>query len=45
VGWNEQSYPWSQEQPGTGALEPLLLPWGGIASLRYTWNGTLFAKP
>ncbi|MEO6420805.1 MAG: hypothetical protein ABIP39_15440, partial [Polyangiaceae bacterium] len=45
VGWTEQTYPWSQEQPGTGALEPLLLPWGGIPSLRYTWNGTAFAKP
>jgi hypothetical protein len=45
VGWTEQSYPWSQEQPGTGALEPLLLPWGGIPSLHYVWNGTAFAKP
>ncbi len=45
VGWTEQTYPWSQEQPGSGALEPLLLPWGGIPSLHYVWNGTLFAKP
>jgi hypothetical protein len=45
-GWTEKSYPWAQEQPQAGALEPLLLPWGGIASLRYAWSGTAFSlKP
>jgi hypothetical protein len=43
-GWTEKTYPWSQDQPGAGSLEPLLLPWGGIASLRYAWNGTAFAQ-
>jgi len=42
-GWTEKTYPWPQEQPG-GAIEPLLLPWGGIPSLRYTWNGSQFTK-
>jgi hypothetical protein len=42
-GWTEKTYPWSQEQPGTGDVEPLLLPWGGITQLRYTWNGSQFA--
>jgi hypothetical protein len=41
-GWNEKTYPWPQEKPG-GQIEPLLLPWGGIPSLRYAWNGTQFA--
>ena len=40
-GWNAKSYPWPQEKSG-GALEPLLLPWGGVKSVRYTWNGTTF---
>jgi hypothetical protein len=43
-GWSEKTYPWPQEKPG-GSIEPLLLPWGGIPSLRYTWNGTQFATP
>lgn len=44
-GWTKDSYPWPQDKPG-GAIEPLLLPWGGITGLRYTWNGTEFtAKP
>ena len=35
----------AQEQPGGGGdVEPLLLPWGGIKSTRYTWNGTQFVK-
>ncbi len=43
VGWTEKTFPWGQEQPGSGALEPLLLPWGGIANLRYAWDGTKFS--
>lgn len=42
-GWTEKTYPWPQEQPG-GQIEPLLLPWGGIPSLRYTWNGSQFVR-
>ena len=42
-GWTNKTYPWAQEQPGA-AIEPLLLPWGGIPSLRYAWNGTAFAS-
>jgi hypothetical protein len=43
TGWTEKTYPWAQDTPGSGNLEPLLLPWGGIASVRYAWNGTQFA--
>jgi len=43
VGWTEKTYPWSQESPGSGDLEPLLLPWGGVSSVRYRWNGSAFA--
>lgn len=44
TGWTEKTYPWAQEQPGQGAVEPLLLPWGGIANVRYRWNGSEFAR-
>ncbi len=44
TGWTEKTYPWTQDQPGGGAIEPLLLPWGGIGSLRYRWTGSQFAK-
>jgi hypothetical protein len=44
TGWTEKTYPWSQDQPGSGAVEPLLLPWGGIGSVRYSWNGSAFAR-
>jgi hypothetical protein len=44
TGWTEKSYPWGQEQPGSGSLEPVLLPWGGIAHVRYSWNGSSFAR-
>jgi hypothetical protein len=43
-GWTEKTYPWAQDQPGSGDTEPLLLPWGGIHSTRYRWNGAQFAK-
>jgi hypothetical protein len=43
-GWTEKTYPWAQDTPGSGSLEPLLLPWGGIRSVRYTWNGSAYVK-
>ncbi|MDB4938062.1 MAG: hypothetical protein JWP87_5034 [Labilithrix sp.] len=43
-GWTEKTYPWPQDKPG-GSIEPLLLPWGGVPSLRYAWNGTQFSTP
>jgi hypothetical protein len=42
TGWTQKTYPWTQERPGSGSLEPLLLPWGGVDSTRYTWNGSAF---
>ena len=30
--------------PGGGTLEPLLLPWGGVKSARYTWTGSAFVN-
>ena len=44
TGWTEKTYPWSQDPPGSGPVEPLLLPWGGIRSVRYTWNGSAFVQ-
>jgi hypothetical protein len=44
TGWNAKTYPWAQDRPGDGSLEPLLLPWGGIGSVRYTWNGSQFVR-
>ncbi len=42
VGWTQHTYPWAQDTPGNGDTEPLLLPWGGVPSIRYGWNGTQF---
>ena len=44
TGWTEKTYPWAQDSPGGGDIEPLLLPWSGIDSVRYRWNGSQFAK-
>jgi hypothetical protein len=44
TGWTEKSYPWAQDPPGSGSVEPLLLPWGGISSQRYHWTGSAFEK-
>jgi hypothetical protein len=41
-GWTAQSYPWQQDKPGSGPMEPLLLPWGSVSNLRYSWNGKQF---
>jgi hypothetical protein len=44
TGWSEKTYPWAQEQPRAGDIEPLLLPWGGVNSARYAWNGSHFER-
>lgn len=44
TGWSARTYPWAQDQPGDGTLEPLILPWGGIGRVRYTWNGAQFVR-
>lgn len=44
-GWTSETYPWPEDKPATGAIEPLLLPWGSLRSARYSWNGTQFALP
>lgn len=41
-GWTKETYPFPQDKPGSGPVEPLLLPWGNIPSSRYTWNGKEF---
>jgi hypothetical protein len=45
TGWTQQTYPWPQDTPGAGPVEPLLLPWGNVPNVRYTWNGSTFAAP
>jgi len=44
-GWTAETYPWPQDKPATGSVEPLLLPWGKIPSVKYTFNGTAYAPP
>lgn len=44
TGWTEKTYPWAQDPPGSGQVEPVLLPWGGINTVRYTWNGSAYVK-
>lgn len=44
MGWSEKTYPWTQDPPGSGPIEPLLLPWGGMSSVRYTWSGSGFTR-
>ncbi|MGH7271189.1 MAG: hypothetical protein ACREJ3_12245, partial [Polyangiaceae bacterium] len=34
-GWTVKTYPFAQVEPGSGDIEPLLLPWGGVSSVRY----------
>ncbi len=43
-GWNEKTFPWKQDQPGASPVEPLLLPWGGITNIKYTYDGTQYAR-
>ena len=41
-GWTRETYPWPQDKPGAGPVEPLLLPWGDVKNVRYAWSGSAF---
>lgn len=41
-GFTRETYPFPEEKPGAGPMEPLLLPWGSVQSARYTWSGSAF---
>ena len=42
-GFTKESYPYRQE-PFGGAIEPLLLPWGGVTAARFAFDGNNFSK-
>ena len=44
TGFTKDNFPWAEQKPGaSGALEPLLLPWGSVKSARYAFDGTKYA--
>jgi P-type Ca2+ transporter type 2C len=44
-GWTDRTYPFNQDTGKVGGMEPLILPWGGAAPVRYRWDGTAFTRP
>jgi hypothetical protein len=44
TGWTASTYPFPEDKGPVNNLEPLLLPWGGTKSVKYTWNGSAFAQ-
>lgn len=43
TGFTKDNFPWTEQAPGTGSIEPVLLPWGSVTSARYAFNGTAYA--
>lgn len=44
IGWDEKTYPFAQDEGPAGGVEPLLLPWGGKAAVKYRFDGTGFVR-
>jgi hypothetical protein len=42
LGWDQQSYPFPEDQHPAGGLEPLLLPWSDAGSRRYVYDGSQY---
>ncbi|MEO8800924.1 MAG: hypothetical protein ABI551_23735, partial [Polyangiaceae bacterium] len=40
TGYTKETFPWTEQAPGSGATEPLLLPWGSLKTARYAFDGT-----
>ncbi|MEO7109233.1 MAG: hypothetical protein ABI183_02245 [Polyangiaceae bacterium] len=43
TGFTKENFPWAEQAPGSGSIEPVLLPWGTVTSARYAFNGTAYA--
>ncbi|HEX7667559.1 MAG TPA: hypothetical protein VF407_23665, partial [Polyangiaceae bacterium] len=43
TGYTKETFPWTEQAPGSGPTEPLLLPWGSLKNARYAFNGTQYA--
>jgi hypothetical protein len=43
TGFTKDNFPWTEQAPGTGSIEPVLLPWGQVTSARYVYSGTAYA--
>jgi hypothetical protein len=44
VEWTAATYPFQQDAGQVGGLEPLLLPWSGLAPQRYRWSAGSFRR-
>ncbi|NUO52280.1 MAG: hypothetical protein HOV80_25785 [Polyangiaceae bacterium] len=44
VGFTKADYPFNQDTSAVGGIEPLILPWSDIKSLKYKWTGSGFEK-
>jgi hypothetical protein len=44
VGFTKANYPFNQDTGAVGGLEPLILPWSDVKSLKYKWTGAGFEK-
>jgi hypothetical protein len=44
IGWNEQNYPFPEDNAPAGGLEPLLLPWGSQKARAYAFTGSAYER-
>ncbi len=42
--WNGGNYPFTQDTSPVGGVEPLLLPWSNLPTVRYRWKNGGFSK-
>jgi hypothetical protein len=44
TGWNGGTYPFTQDTSPVGGVEPLILPWSNLPTVRYRWKAGGFSK-
>lgn len=42
--WNAGNYPFTQDTSPVGGVEPLILPWSNLPTVRYRWKAGGFSK-
>lgn len=44
TAWDAGSYPFTQDTKPVGGVEPLILPWSNLPTVRYRWKNGEFSK-
>src|SRR5690606_27760332 len=44
TGWDQQTYPFAEDETAVGGIEPVILPWSGKRAVVFRFDGKAFVR-